>query len=155
MGEEQSNVVNILDVPTGNVLEKIPSAKRDVIETVASAVIWRILNKVNSYMRACVKKLEEMGVIVNTDLSVDRTRRGAVAVLRVELKDVNPDLMLKNRRYILRTVSDKWLKWALVKILAELAEEEVDEALLAGLDEEFNLSPRIEDKTVVGRISLE
>lgn len=154
MTENNNKLIDVLGVDEGNVLDKLPPVKKDVIESVASAVLWKILYRMNNYMEGVVKQLEMKGIKVDTELRVDRTRRGAVATVRVELKDINPRLMIENRKFILNIIKDRWLKWALVKILAEIVEEEVDEAFIAGLDEEF-MPGKIEEKQIVGREEIE
>lgn len=147
--------ISILDENFGRFVDKLPSGRREIVESVASAVIWRILNRVSSYMNMAIKMLAEKGILIDLDLNIDRTRRGAVAVMRVELNDVDPGLLLKNRKFIVRSISDQWLRWALIKILVEIAEEEIDETMLESLGKDLGLSPKIEDFVVVGRIPLE
>lgn len=147
--------VTVIDEEFGRNIDRLPDGKRDIVESVASAIMWKIIKRLVGYVHGSVKILEEKGLKVDVDVNIDRIKRGCLAVIRLELNDIDPGKMLRNRRFIVKSVSDKWLRWALTRILIEIAEEEVDETIAEAIAKDLGIAPKIEDKVVVGRIPLE
>lgn len=136
-------------------VDRLRPVERDMVEHVASAVIYRVMQRVNNFAFSLVRELEKRGIKVDVQLRIDRTRRGALSLIQLEFKDVNPKLFLLHRGYLESTVSDRWARWIAVKTLVKAVESEIDRSIEELVDRDLYPAPDLESVEVVGRIPVQ
>lgn len=135
-------------------LDKLKPVERDVMDSIASAVIYKMLQRVNNFVFALIRELESKGITVDAQFRLDKSKRGAMATIQLELKDINPKLALAHRGYITSVVSDKWTKWIAVKTLAKAVEKHIDESIENLVEKDLFPSTGIGEPEIIARIPV-
>jgi len=128
-GEVSFYSLKLIEQELENMLDKLEPRKRELFVVVLSHMIYKLSQQIINYTYYVARKLIDRGVMVDVSQRFEKTPRGAIIVISLELKDINPKLLVLHRRFLTKySTVDKWTKWAFVKTLAKIAEELIDKS---------------------------